>query len=124
MKVLVNGEEEEGHHHDHDDEHEHHHHHSSMHDIEHIINDHIQVSDVVKKHVLDVYQIIASAESKVHNTTVSEVHFHEVGMMDAIADITAVCYLVDKLKVDEIVVSPIHVGRGFVKCAIILFARL
>ena len=116
MKVLVNGEEEEDHH-DHDHEHEHHHHHSSMHDIEHIINDHIQVSDDVKKHVLDVYQIIAKAESKVHNTTVSEVHFHEVGMRDAIADITAVCYLVDKLKVDEIVVSPIHVGRGFVKCA-------
>ena len=115
MKVLVNGEEEEDHH-DHDHEHEHHHH-SSMHDIEHIINDHIQVSDDVKKHVLDVYQIIAKAESKVHNTTVSEVHFHEVGMRDAIADITAVCYLVDKLKVDEIVVSPIHVGRGFVKCA-------
>ena len=45
MKVLVNGEEEEDHH---DHNHEHHHHHSSMHDIEHVINDHIQVSDVVK----------------------------------------------------------------------------
>ena len=113
MKVIVNGEIEDDHHHDHSHEH----HHSSMHDIEHIINDHIQVSDTVKKHVLDVYQKIAEAESKVHNTSVSEVHFHEVGMMDAIADITAVCYLIDKLKVDEIIVSPIHVGRGFVECA-------
>ncbi|MBQ4563020.1 MAG: nickel pincer cofactor biosynthesis protein LarC, partial [Lachnospiraceae bacterium] len=44
-------------------------------------------------------------------------HFHEVGNMDAIADITAVCYLMDKLNVDRIIVSPIHVGSGQVRCA-------
>lgn len=115
MTVEINGEVEEEHHHHHDD-HDHHHH-SSMADIEHIVRDHIKVSDEVKDEVMKVYRIIAEAESSVHNTTVEEVHFHEVGMMDAIADITAVCYLIHKLGVEEIVVSPIHVGRGFVKCA-------
>ena len=116
MTVEINGEVEGEPHHHHED-HEEHHHHSSMADIEHIVRDHIKVSDEVKDEVMKVYRIIAEAESSVHNTTVEEVHFHEVGMMDAIADITAVCYLIHKLGVEEIVVSPIHVGRGFVKCA-------
>ena len=88
-----------------------------MHGIEHIVNDHIKVNDKVRKDILAVYQTIAEAESKVHNTTVDQIHFHEVGTMDAIADVTAVCYLIDRLGVDEIYASPIHVGMGTVKCA-------
>lgn len=57
------------------------------------------------------------AESQVHGRPVDQVHFHEVGSMDAIADVTAICYLIDKLKVDRIVASPVHVGRGTVRCA-------
>ena len=142
VHVLVNGEEEGVHehhhhhdhehehehhdhdhdhheheHHDHDHDHEHHHHHSGMHDIEHIVRDHLCVSDTIKDKVMSVYSLIAQAESEVHGVSVDQIHFHEVGTMDAVADITAVCYLIDKLGVDQILASPVHVGRGTVKCA-------
>ena len=103
------------HHHDHD--HGHHHHHTSMHDIEHIVRDHIHIPDKVKDDVLAIYHIIAEAESAAHGRPVEEIHFHEVGNMDAVADITAVCYLIYKLGIEKIYVSPVHVGSGKVKCA-------
>ena len=64
-----------------------------------------------------VYRLIADAESKAHGKSVSEIHFHEVGTMDAIADITAVCLLMHRLAPDEIIVSPVHVGSGQAHCA-------
>ena len=94
----------------------HHHHHGSMADIAHIVNQ-LQVPDKVKQQVLEIYQIIAQAESQVHGEPVEQIHFHEVGAMDAIADITAVCYLMDKLGVHRVYASPVHVGSGQVKCA-------
>ena len=128
MVVTIDGEEEEsvdfhGHHqtHDHEHEHEHHHdhdhdhhHHSGMHEITHVVED-LNVSDKVKKDILGVYQLIAEAESHVHGTPVEQVHFHEVGMMDAVADITAVCLLMEMIDPDKVVVSPINVGSGQVK---------
>ncbi len=111
------------HHHDHEHEHEHSHehghshHHSSMHDIEHIVGDHMKLPTSVALDVLAVYQEIAEAESHVHGQPVDQIHFHEVGSMDAVADITAVCLLMKKLAPDEVIVSPIHVGSGTVKCA-------
>ena len=93
-----------------------HHHHNGLSDIAHII-DHLQVAQPVKQQVLDIYRIIAQAESKVHGQPVEHIHFHEVGAMDAVADITAVCYLMDKLSVDKVYASPVHVGSGQVKCA-------
>ena len=104
------------HHHDHDHEH-HHHHHSSMHDIEHLIKDHLEIPEEVKEDVMEVYGLIADAESHAHNKPVNDIHFHEVGTMDAVADITAVCLLMHKLDVSKVVVSPIHVGSGQVRCA-------
>ncbi len=124
LKVQVMGTEENEHMHDHHDhadhvhEHDGHaHSHRSLHGIEHIVNDHLTVNDRVKKHILAVYQIIAEAESAVHGKPVEEIHFHEVGTMDAVADITAVCYLLDKLGECEILASAVHTGRGTVKCA-------
>ncbi len=64
-----------------------------------------------------VTTLIAEAESKAHDKPVSEIHFHEVGTMDAIADIASVCLLLHKLAPDQIIASPIHVGSGQVKCA-------
>ncbi len=93
-----------------------HHHHIGMADIAHIV-EHLQVSDAVKKQVLDIYQIIAKAESQVHGVSVEQIHFHEVGAMDAVADITATAYLMDKLGVEQVYASPVHVGSGQVKCA-------
>ncbi|MCQ2506890.1 MAG: nickel pincer cofactor biosynthesis protein LarC [Lachnospiraceae bacterium] len=104
---------EHGHHH----EHEHDHHHSSLHDIEHIVRGHLPVSDKVKDDVMAIYKLIAEAESHVHGVPVTEIHFHEVGTMDAIADITAVCMMMEEIAPEKIVVSPIHVGSGQVRCA-------
>ena len=102
--------------HDHDHHHGHGHHHSSLADIEAIVNG-LNIEDIVKEDILAVYRLIAEAESHAHGMPVTEIHFHEVGTMDAIADITAVCYLVRAIAPDRIVVSPIHVGSGHVHCA-------
>lgn len=110
VTVTVRGEEEGEH------EHHRHHHGHSMEDIRHIIS-RINASEKVKADVLAVYSMIAEAESHVHGRDVSEVHFHEVGAMDAIADVAAVCYLMEKLGADEVCASNIHVGSGTVKCA-------
>ena len=64
-----------------------------MADIEAIVNG-LNIENAVKDDVLAVYRLIADAESRAHGMPVTEIHFHEVGTMDAIADITAVCYLV------------------------------
>ena len=121
--VSVNGTVEdehmhEHHHHDHghDHEHEHHHHHSSLHDIEHIIGD-LNVSDKVKADAIAVYKLIAGAESKAHGKDVTEIHFHEVGTMDAVADVVGFCTLMEKISPDKVIVSPVHVGFGEVRCA-------
>ena len=94
----------------------HHHHHSGLHEIEHIIEK-LSVSDKIKSDVTAVYSLIAQAESHAHDGPVTEIHFHEVGTMDAVADITAVCMLMDRLSPDQVVVSPVNVGSGSVKCA-------
>jgi len=127
MKVLVEGEEEGEDIHDHDHGHDHvhvnedgseyHHSHSSMHGIEHIVMDHLNVSDKVKKDILAVYSLIAEAESSVHGVPVEQIHFHEVGTMDAVADVTAVCMLMERIAPDRVIASPVHVGSGTVKCA-------
>lgn len=109
--------------HDHDHEHEHHHDHerhhehfhSSMEEVSHII-DHLAISVKVKADVKAIYNIIAEAEAKVHGKPVNEIHFHEVGKMDAICDITAVAMLLDIIKPDKIIATPINTGFGKVKC--------
>ena len=93
-----------------------HHHHSGMHEIGHIVQD-LPLSEKVKADILAVFSLIAEAESHVHGVPVKEIHFHEVGTMDAIADITAVCLLMDKLAPEKVIVSPVHVGSGHVRCA-------
>ena len=117
MHVIVNGSEEKcGHEHE-EGHHEHsHHHHISMSDIGEIVSK-LNTSEKIKKQILDVYNIIADAESRVHGEPVSQIHFHEVGNMDAIADVAAVCILINELNIGKIVVSPVHTGSGFVMCA-------
>lgn len=111
---------ENGHKHEHEHEHEHshddYHHHSGMHEIEHIAG-HLPVSERVRKDILAVFGLIAEAESHVHGVPVTEIHFHEVGTMDAVADVAAVCVLMDRLAPDQVIVSPVHVGSGQVRCA-------
>ena len=93
------------------------HDHRGLHGIEHIVNDHMEIPDHIRQQIFDIYKLIAEAESNVHGVKVEEIHFHELGMMDAIADITAVCMLMDRISPDEIIVSPVHTGSGKVRCA-------
>ena len=111
--------------HSHEHGHEHGHHHNSQTDLHsHASFSNIEkriraypISEQVKKDALAIYSLIAEAESHAHNVPVSEIHFHEVGDLDAIVDIVGVCMLIENLQPDEICVSPIHVGSGFVRCA-------
>ena len=105
------------HEHDHEEGHSHTHSHSGLHDIEHIVRGHLDMPESVKDDVMAVYSLIAEAESHVHGASVDEIHFHEVGTMDAVADVTAVCLLMDILSPQQIICSPVHVGSGKVRCA-------
>lgn len=105
--------------HAHDAHHAHHAHphtHRSLADV-HAIIDGFALSDKVKNDVKAVYALIAAAEGHAHGRDVTEIHFHEVGTLDAIADITAVCLLMDMLAPARVVVSPVNTGSGFVQCA-------
>lgn len=109
---------EHDHHHGHDHSHEahHHHEHSGMHEIGHIIS-HLPVSDRVKENALAVYALIAQAESEVHGRPVEQVHFHEVGALDAVADIVGVCMLMERLAPKKVISTPVTTGYGYVRCA-------
>lgn len=105
--------------HDHPHEHDHghgHHHHATMAWVEQTI----QKTDLppeVKEQALQVYRVIAQAESAAHGCPVDQVHFHEVGALDAVADVTAVCLLLHMLAPEKIIASPVHLGSGQVRCA-------
>ena len=114
MHVYVGDTEEGAHSHAH---HEHHDHpHSSMGQLEHWIG-HIQASNGVKNNIRAVYNRIAQAESAVHGVSIQKIHFHEVGSLDALADVAAVCYLMEQLGNPTVYASPVHVGSGHVSCA-------
>ncbi len=97
-----------GHHHDH--------HHTGFDEIRSMIHS-MPVSDAVKRQTEQVYRQIAEAESRAHGKNVCEVHFHEVGMLDALADITGFCLLIEMLKPEEVICSPVCTGFGHVLCA-------
>lgn len=111
LEVLCDGETEEQHEHHHD------HHHYGLSEIRHYINSQTKLKAEIKEQILRVYDHLAKAESEVHGEAIEHIHFHEVGSMDAIGDITAFCYLLDKIRPEKIMASPINVGSGFVKCA-------
>ena len=87
-----------------------------MADIEALING-LDISDRVKADALAVYALIADAESRVHGRPVSEIHFHEVGTLDAVADVVGVCLLMEQLSPARVMASPVHTGSGHVHCA-------
>ena len=137
FKVEIDGVEEHSHdvhehehHHEHEQEHGHHHEHGDGHNDNDNHGHHHhgtgpfpkELETVAEKldcpnDIQKVYELLAEAEAKVHGKDVSEIHFHEVGMKDALIDIASVVYLMNKLKVDKVVVSPVNVGFGKVKCA-------
>lgn len=114
VHVVINGTEEglESKEHNHHS----HHTHTSLEDVSVLINA-MDLSDKVKNDAINVYNLIANAESRVHGTSVKDIHFHEVGTIDAIVDVVSVCLLMDMISPDRIIASPINVGSGMVECA-------
>ncbi len=109
---------EHGHHHGHGHSHggAGRHHHADMAGISHIIS-HLDLPEAVRENMTAVYALIAEAEAHAHGKPVDEIHFHEVGTADAIADIAGVCLLMYELSVEQVFASPVHVGSGHVHCA-------
>ena len=112
VSVLIHGAEEADHPH-----HEHHDHpHTGLDDVSHVLS-RLDLPETVRNDAMAVYESIAEAESHVHGVSVKEIHFHEVGSLDAIADVVAVCLLMDAIAPEQVVASPVHVGSGQVRCA-------
>lgn len=120
MCVTVHGHEElentHGHEHEYGHNHAHHHEHRHLHNVRSIIKN-LDLSDAVKTDAGEVYALIAEAEAQVHHAPVDEVHFHEVGALDAVADVVGCCLLMEMVGADQVVASPIAVGGGTVSCA-------
>ena len=108
-------------HHEHDHHHEHghcqghHHEHRNLADVYEIIN-RGEMSDRARALAKKIFAIIADAESIAHGIPLEEVHFHEVGAIDSIADIISAAVLIDDLNITECVVTAISEGKGMVKC--------
>ena len=109
VTVLINGDEE-------GEPEQHHHNHTSIAEIMKFI-DTVPLADEVKQNAKAVYSLIAEAESTVHGKPIENIHFHEVGSLDALADVLSVCELMHELAPEKILASPVNVGAGFVKCA-------
>ena len=113
-----------GHDHDHDHSHSHHHHHNlghnhehrNLHDIEQIVRN-STLPAATQDRAMNMFQIIAEAEAKIHGVTVDEIHFHEVGALDSIVDIVGAAICLEYLKPDRILCSTVQLGGGTIRCA-------
>lgn len=128
MQYLYEENYEHTHEHEHSHEHKHEHHehhiheanhthhiHRNLNDVTTIINN-SQITDNAKSIANKIFQIIAEAEAKAHGTSVEQVHFHEVGAVDSIVDITAAAICIDKLNINKVFCSSLSEGKGFVNC--------
>ncbi|MCD7779532.1 MAG: LarC family nickel insertion protein [Candidatus Gastranaerophilales bacterium] len=94
---------------------EHHHEHRNLEDINKII-DNTDMTDNAKKLAKRIFEITAQAEAKVHGKEITEVHFHEVGAIDSIADIVGFSVLYDDLKPEKVYFSALTEGQGVIQC--------
>lgn len=113
---------EHPHEHGHEHEHSHSHNHGEKHahrglkEIREIIG-RAEISLTARERAIKIFEVLGAAEAKIHNTNIEEIHFHEVGAVDAIVDITCAAVGAEALGVDAIICSPLNVGGGVVKCA-------
>ena len=98
-------------------EHSHSHEHGrGLNEIRQIISS-SPISATAKKTAIAIFEALGRAEAKIHNTSIDNVHFHEVGAVDAMVDIICAAVGAEALGVDEIICSSLNVGGGTVKCA-------
>ena len=108
VKGLVEGEERQ--------EYPGHGHHASLAEVREFISG-LELPRKAIRDALAVYDQLAEAETKVHGCPLENIHFHEVGTLDAMADVVSSCYLLHELKAEKVYASPVHVGSGTVRCA-------
>lgn len=72
---------------------------------------------ITESKILETFDILAEAESRVHGIAKEKVHFHEVGAIDTILDICAVCYILTEISIEKIISAPLPIGRGTLHCA-------
>lgn len=102
--------------HTHHKKNEHHHHtHRNLDDINKII-DKADISENARKLAKKIFKIVAEAESQVHGKDIKDIHFHEVGAIDSIADIVSFAVLFDDLSPEKVYISTLTDGQGFVVC--------
>ena len=77
----------------------------------------LPVSEAVRRNTRAIYERIARAESQVHGRPMENIHLHELGSLDALADVLGVCLLMEELAPEKVLASPVHVGSGTVRCA-------
>jgi len=76
-----------------------------------------KLDEEIKKETKKIFFNIAQAESKIHQKDIDKIHFHEIGGLDSIIDITSAVIGIKTLGIEEIYSSALPVGKGFVKCA-------
>ena len=75
------------------------------------------ISEREKQTASEIFLVLGAAEAKVHNSSIEDIHFHEVGAADAIVDIVCAAVGAEVLGVEQFVCSPLNVGSGSVTCA-------
>ena len=139
VDVYANGEkdlprevfwEQQGHGHAHEDSPDHGHEHMRQHSHGQLRNEHgrglneirqiiekAAITSNAKKNAVKIFEALGEAEAEIHATSVGNVHFHEVGAVDALVDIVCAAVGAESLAVEQWVCSPLNVGGGTVKCA-------
>ena len=112
---ISGGHHEHHHDHDHTGEHHHHHEHRGLPEILAIIR-RGGLTPGARALAERIFQILAEAEAKAHGVPLDQVHFHEVGAVDSIVDIVSAAVCLDNLAPDEVIVTGLSEGSGFVRC--------
>ncbi len=111
-----------GHHHHHDHEHEEHkHEHGRSLTVIRALIESADLDEPVKRTAIRAFELLGGSEAKIHNVPIEQIHFHEVGAVDAIVDIVAASAGIHHLKIGQWHSSPVNVGGGMVQCAHGLF---
>ena len=105
------------HEHDHEHTHGHHHHaHRGLAEVLDILNK-ADLTDRARATAVRIFTILGQAEAKAHGAALETVHFHEVGAVDSIVDITAAAVCLDNLGIEDVIVPVLYEGTGSIRCA-------
>lgn len=115
MEYLHGHLHEHGHSHTHTHEHGHKHEHRGLSEILELLEK-AQMTEGARNTAVRIFEILAEAESQAHGTTADQVHFHEVGAVDSIVDITAAAVCLDNLQIKKVIIPVLYEGTGSVRC--------